>query len=186
MTLHCFDQQFLYTVDPQLPKPILDEIFKQCKAFEFETSKTYKPRGQSIRSSVQHWLEWDTWIAGIINNIFVSANRHYFHYDLDHFDSGLQITKYEVNDFYDWHTDMLPVESLDHYSRKLSMSLLLNDEFEGGEFEIANPKQMESFTVDLKAGSCAIFPAWVKHRVKPVTSGTRYSIVAWMNGPQFK
>ena len=81
---------------------------------------------------------------------------------------------------------MLTVESLQNYSRKLSMSLLLNDEFEGGELEIANPKQMESFTVDLKAGTCAIFPAWVKHRVKPVTSGTRYSIVAWMNGPQFK
>ena len=45
---------------------------------------------------------------------------------------------------------------------------------------------MESFTVKLKAGTVAIFPAWVKHRVKKVTSGTRYSLVAWMNGPHFK
>ena len=83
---------------------------------------------------------------------------------------------------------MLPTKSngKENYSRKLSMSLLLNDEFEGGELEIANPLQMESFTVELKAGTVAVFPAWVKHRVKPVTSGTRYSLVAWMNGPQFK
>ena len=186
MTLHCFTQQFLYTVDPKLPKLILDEMFNQCKAFQYVTSTTYRPEGQDMRSSKQHWLEWDTWIAGIINNIFISANNDYFHYDLDHFDSGLQITKYDVGDYYDWHTDMLTVESLQNYSRKLSMSMLLNDEFEGGELEIAHTQTNESFTVDLKAGTCAIFPAWVKHRVKPVTSGTRYSIVAWMNGPQLK
>ena len=183
---YSFASQFVYTVDPQLPKPILDEMFKQCKALHFTESLTFKPEGQDIRNSKQHWLPWDTWIASIIHNIFVSANNHYFHYDLDHFDSGVQVTKYEVNEHYSWHVDMLPVESRDLNSRKLSMSLLLNDEFEGGELEVANPQRMESFTVDIKAGTCAIFPAWVKHRVKPVTSGTRYSLVAWMNGPQFK
>ena len=186
MTKYSFAEQFLYTVDPKFPKAILDEMFEQCKNFQYETSTTYKPEGQNMRASKQHWLEWDTWIAGIMNNLFISANKHYFHYDLDHFDSGIQVTKYETNDYYDWHSDMLPVESLQDYSRKLSMSLLLNDDFEGGELEIAHPKQMESFTVKLKAGTVAIFPAWVKHRVKKVTSGTRYSLVAWMNGPHFK
>lgn len=183
-----FTDHFLYTVDPKFPKPILNEIFKQCKNLNYTTSPTYKPEGQDIRNSKQHWLSWDTWIAGIIHNIFVSANNDYFHYDLDHFDSGIQVTRYEINDHYDWHTDMLPTKSngKENYSRKLSMSLLLNDEFEGGELEIANPLQMESFTVELKAGTVAVFPAWVKHRVKPVTLGTRYSLVAWMNGPQFK
>lgn len=183
-----FTEKFLYTVDPKLPKIILNEMYNQCKNLHFVDSKTFQTEGQYARQSKQHWLEWDTWIAGIIHNIFISANNHYFNYDLNHFDSGIQVTRYGLNDYYGWHTDMLPVKSnnKEDYSRKLSMSLLLNDDFEGGELEIANPMQMESFTVELKAGTVAIFPAWVKHRVKPITKGTRYSLVAWMNGRNFK
>ena len=183
-----FTEHFLYTVDPKLPKIILNEMFNQCKNLHFTDSKTFQTEGQNVRQSKQHWLQWDTWIAGIIHNIFISANNDYFHYDLNHFDSGIQVTRYGLNDHYGWHTDMLPVKSnnKENYSRKLSMSLLLNDDFEGGELEIANPMQMESFTVELKAGTVAVFPSWVKHRVKAVTKGTRYSLVAWMNGRNFK
>ena len=108
---YCFASQFIYTVDPKLPKPILKEMFKQCKALHFDTSPTYRPEGQDIRHSKQHWLPWDTWIASIIHNIFISANNNYFHYDLDHFDSGVQVTKYDIDDHYSWHVDMLPVET---------------------------------------------------------------------------
>jgi PKHD-type hydroxylase len=30
------------------------------------------------------------------------------------------------------------------------------------------------------------FPSYVLHRVKPVTKGTRNSLVAWISGPEFK
>ena len=183
---YCFTSQFLYTVDPKLPKEILSEIYKQCRELNFSKSEINDreaPDADDVRQASHHWLPWDTWIAGIMHNIFISANNDYFHYDLNHFDSGIQVTKYGVNDRYSWHTDMLPADN----PRKLSMSLLLNNDFEGGELEIDVPvDKPESLTVDLKAGTCAIFPAWVKHRVKPVKSGTRYSLVAWMNGPQFK
>ena len=187
---YCFTSNFLYTVDPKLPKKILAEMYKQCKNLDFVSSETYDPTDPytaKIRESSQHWLYWDHWIAGIMHNIFISANNDYFHYDLNHFDSGIQVTKYGVNNHYGWHTDMLPVNSKEDNSRKLSMSLLLNDDFEGGDLEIDNPLgKTESLTVDLKAGTCALFPSWIKHRVAPVTSGTRFSLVAWMNGPQFK
>ena len=44
----------------------------------------------------------------------------------------------------------------------------------------------ELFTVQLKAGTVAIFPAWIKHRVKPVTSCKTYWLFSWMYGPEFK
>jgi PKHD-type hydroxylase len=47
-----------------------------------------------------------------------------------------------------------------------------------GEFEITNIKP--------KTGSVIVFPSYVHHRVKPVTKGTRYSVVAWYGGPPFK
>ena len=95
-----FTEHFLYTVDPKLPKIILNEMFNQCKNLHFTDSKTFQTEGQNVRQSKQHWLQWDTWIAGIIHNIFISANNDYFHYDLDHFDSGIQVTRYGLNDNY--------------------------------------------------------------------------------------
>ena len=37
----------------------------------------------------------------------------------------------------------------------------------------------------LSKGSIIVFPSFVWHRVKPVTSGTRYSLVAWHLGNPF-
>jgi|TARA_B100001741_G_C16404187_1_gene528419 PKHD-type hydroxylase len=185
---HHFPTRTIYTVNPQLPKPILDEMLKQCKDLTYMASLTEgNTTATDKRSSQQCWLPWDTWIAGILHNNMISANNDYFHYDLDHFDSAIQVTKYEPGQEYKWHVDQLHKEEL--MPRKLSISLLLNEDFIGGELQLLDPTSRFTetpVTIPLTAGSMAIFPAWVVHRVKPVTSGTRYSLVAWMNGPQFR
>jgi PKHD-type hydroxylase len=38
----------------------------------------------------------------------------------------------------------------------------------------------------LTKGSIIIFPSFVWHRVKPVTEGTRYSLVLWNLGKPYK
>jgi PKHD-type hydroxylase len=35
-------------------------------------------------------------------------------------------------------------------------------------------------------GAATVFPAFVLHRVTPVTSGTRYSLTVWCHGPKFR
>ena len=35
-------------------------------------------------------------------------------------------------------------------------------------------------------GTIIIFPSMLQHRVTPVTNGTRYSLVQWFSGPNFK
>ena len=182
-----FTEKTIYTINPKIPKLILTEMLKQCQSLEFTPSKISNDDIVSdYRSSTQTWLCWDTWIAGIMHNMFISANNDYFHYDLHHFDSGIQVTKYEPNQHYDWHVDDTPVMNKNAMSRKLSMTFLLNDNFTGGEFEIYQHSTNKNFTYKLNAGEVCIFPSWVVHRVKPVLSGTRYSLVAWMNGNQFK
>ena len=119
-----------------------------------------------------------------MHNIFISANNDYFGYDLDHFDSGIQVTNYEEGQFYGFHNDM--IDGGRYKTRKLSMSLCLTDDYEGGELELYNASDLEPISLKLKAGEIAIFPSWVVHRVKPVTKGRRVSLVAWMNGPLFK
>jgi PKHD-type hydroxylase len=64
--------------------------------------------------------------------------------------------------------------------------VLLNNpsEFDGGEFEFKEllPEQQAC----LSQGSIIVFPAFLDHRVKPVTKGERFSAVCWASGPAFK
>tara|TARA_B100000287_G_scaffold26845_1_gene25656 strand:+ start:206 stop:757 length:552 start_codon:yes stop_codon:yes gene_type:complete len=180
----CFAERTYIYSTPNLPKNLLDEIYTKCKSMEYQSSKTGD--GEKTRSSTNSWLCVDHWIAGILHNIMVSANEDYFDYDLVHFEESIQVTKYDKTQEYGWHVDQAPMKHKDHRPRKLSISLLVNDEFEGGEFEIYNPVTQRQITIPMQAGSYCVFPSWVVHRVKPVTSGTRYSLVAWMDGPQFR
>ena len=69
--------------------------------------------------------------------------------------------------------------------RKLSLSLALNDDFEGGEFQINEGKETNPITVPMHKGRVVLFPSFMIHRVTPITKGTRKSIVVWVNGPKF-
>lgn len=103
--------------------------------------------------------------------------------------SGLedvQIGRYSVDGHYDWHTDD-GIGSSPTY-RKLSFVLLLNDpsEYEGGVLEIESFNKDRIYTKEMKCGSVIVFPSCLKHRVTPVTKGTRYSAVGWASGPYFR
>ena len=181
-----FANRMAYTVTPQFPKEILTALTKQVQDLTYEKSLIGAENLEmKTRTSTQCWIPWDTWIAGIMHNLFISANNDYFHYELNHFDTSIQATRYEVGQFYGWHVDQID-NMPNRLPRKLSMSLALDTEFEGGELQIYNPLSNQVFDYDLKPGQVCIFPSWVSHQVKPVTAGTRYSLVAWMNGPEFR
>ena len=182
--MDAFTDRTFYQTPTNLPSKFLKEIIKEI---ETTTHNNYvisldDVLDTQVRSSKQAWLHWDNWIAGICFNIMMAANKQYFHYDLDHFDSGLQSTIYTEGDHYDWHTD--PLASNTGKERKLSMSLLLNEEYEGGELEFDYKPWYKK--IKPKAGQAIIFPAWIPHRVLPVTKGKRISLVAWINGPHWK
>ena len=67
--------------------------------------------------------------------------------------------------------------------RKISFTVMLNDDFEGGEFEI---QTTEKNVVELKKKDVIIFHADTPHRVKPVNKGVRHSLVGWTQGPAYK
>jgi predicted 2-oxoglutarate/Fe(II)-dependent dioxygenase YbiX len=62
----------------------------------------------------------------------------------------------------------------------------------GGELElnIANPTNKNKNNIitlsDVPRGTVIVFPSFMWHRVKPVTSGTRYSLVVWNLGRPFR
>lgn len=85
----------------------------------------------------------------------------------------------------EWHMDTASTPQA--IERKLSFSILLNDpsEWTGGDLEFSLG-QINRPLKNAQAGDGVIFPSFVYHRVKPVTSGVRYSIVAWLRGPRFR
>jgi PKHD-type hydroxylase len=71
----------------------------------------------------------------------------------------------------------------------LTVVLLLNEpelDFQGGAFQLNLSEERFPETVPLKKGSVVIFPSFLLHRVCPVTSGLRKTLVLWCIGPKFK
>jgi hypothetical protein len=59
----------------------------------------------------------------------------------------------------------------------LSIVGVLNDDYQGGEFIM-----FDDYEIKFKAGDVLLFPSifLYPHLVKPVTKGTRYSLVSWV------
>ena len=84
---------------------------------------------------------------------------------------------------YDWHIDAGNTSS--PFERKISASLILTDpsKYEGGEFEcVMNGRVDEPFVAKGEIGDVIFFDSSMPHRVRPVTSGVRKSLVCWIMG----
>lgn len=116
------------------------------------------------------------------------ANRNAFGFNIDYL-PDIQYTKYsaEENGKYDWHCDTFWANPTT-YDRKLSIVIQLTDpsEYEGGDFEF-DPQYPQIPKEQLRAkGTVVVFPSFLNHRVTPVTSGVRRSLVSWIQGPKFR
>ena len=193
-----FTDKTVYVTPTKLSDSMIDSIIEYIDSRVEEMQESgidgRTETNLSVRSSTNIWINWDEWIGGIIHNMMISANREYFDYDLEYFDQPIQAAIYsgDRNDFYTWHTDNGTSVTAPRRSdgvlieRKLSCSLLLSgpDEYEGGELEFSLGEWNQSKKPS--KGSCVVFPGWLPHKVNPVTSGKRISLVAWMNGPAFR
>ena len=107
------------------------------------------------------------------------GNAEQWHFNINGFVEPLQLSRYKDGGHYDWHEDRYDRGIGIH--RKISGTLLLNDQFEGGEFELFDTDQ----TPKMERGDLILFPSYKVHRVKPITSGERWSLVFWVFGPPF-
>ena len=139
----------------------------------------------------------DQWLYDIIWPFMQTANEEAgWRYQIKAAES-CQITRYKKGGFYSFHQDgngdhlsayHNPQNAFLHgHVRKLSMSVMLNDNFDGGAFEFATYRKEECTItpIEATAGSVIVFPSEMEHRVAPVTKGTRYSVVCWFVGPPF-
>jgi len=144
----------------------------------------------------------DPWIYELMIPFIDLANKNAeWNFDWD-FLEECQFTKYKKGQHYDWHIDSWPHpynkpnDPKEHGKiRKLSVTLNLSDpkDYTGGELEFdfndGGPMRDSKRSVCneiLPKGSLVVFPSHIWHRVKPVTSGERNSLVIWNLGWPFR
>lgn len=181
------DAQNYYYYNNTFNQAELNTLGTGLEKLSFQKAVTIGGGGDEIRSSQIKWIPQHPqfeWLYFKMMNLALEANKNLWDFDLYHINDSIQYTEYYAteNGHYDWHQDCGPNNlSL----RKLSMVIQLNDEYEGGELEIWQGGQNYQ-TLPKEKGFCVCFPSYMMHRVKPVTSGTRKSLVLWLGGGRYR
>ncbi|MAL10692.1 MAG: hypothetical protein CMF74_13650 [Maricaulis sp.] len=148
------------------------------------SGKNGKRNSKKVRNSHVCFLN-DWWIKRWFDNYFFIANKNAeWNFQFDRYEA-FQFTQYKINQHYSWHPDSFVNKDI---VRKLSGIILLSDpqDYKGGEIEFRTPGNKIIKMGKQPKGTILIFPSFVYHRVKPVTSGKRYSLVIWACGENFK
>ena len=137
------------------------------------------------RSSSIVWLAntpANRWVYDKVAMFVREANKQCFGFELTGFGEDAQVSTYHPGDHYDWHVDVGRQQPW----RKVSVSIQLSadDAYSGGDLELQYgrvPKKMPR-----EQGTVVVFPSFLLHRITPVTSGTRQSLVVWVSGVPFR
>jgi len=197
-------KDYYYYFKSAIPKRICDDIVKYGNQLKSEKAGIdHDNSGTELdlkkRNSNIVWTS-DQWIYREIQPYIHEANKKAdWNFKWDH-SEACQITTYKKDQYYDWHCDSWAnpykkdkniIPEFQGKIRKLSVTVSLSDSknYRGGEleFDLRNkpPNEKENFVKCkeiLPKGSLVVFPSFVWHRVCPVTSGERNSLVIWCLG----
>jgi PKHD-type hydroxylase len=143
---------------------------------------------KELRSSKIKWVpyneEWN-WVYERIMSLIYQANTKLWKFDISK-SEPIQYTEYYDYEkgHYNWHHDF--GSGLSSH-RKISVSVQLSDpsSYDGGDLQLqVGGGQIDTLPKEL--GQVIIFPSYFLHRVTPVTSGTRKSLVMWVGGNHFR
>lgn len=141
----------------------------------------------AVRITRLAWIERNDETAKFYDRlaqIVLQLNTRFYHFAL----TGLENLQYTIYDgkeggHYDWHIDF---GRHNHLPRKLSLSVQLSDsaQYEGCDLNFQIDSKIE--VAPRKRGTVIAFPSFFMHRVTPILSGTRKSLVLWATGPAFR
>ena len=170
----------MIVLDDVIESSVCDKLISE--ASDFQSASVYKgndnPKITTEGRNNQTAWGTETWVYRLIEPHLIHAIKHAgWDFQISTAEP-YQIAKSEVGQFHNWHQDGVgPMKTGEPLTRKLSMSLLLNDGYEGGELEVFPHEPMK-----LSKGTIVFFPSFQTHQVKPIIKGTRYSLVMWYVG----
>ena len=170
----------------------LTKLYALLESIPYQDATTIGSQDQAnnkVRSSRIKWIPQNDnwlWLYEKLFGMIQEANDTLWKFDLFGTNESIQYTEYlaENNGHYDWHQDIGPGgPSL----RKISLVVQLTDpsEYENGDLQVwAGGENI--WTIPRGQGNVAIFPSYMMHRVSPMTSGVRRSLVLWAGGEHYK
>ena len=167
-----------------LPSDYCDQVVARAMQLPVEEGVIGSSLGEGepapIRRSNVRWFDQDGLDRALRDDVMFlcrKANRKSFGFDLVE-PQSLQFAEYHGSEGgnFNWHQDINWNETT-AYNRKLSFIAQLSDpgDYEGGELEFMGYPSLGA--LGKKRGCVIIFPSFIHHRVTPVTSGVRYSLV---------
>jgi len=168
-------------LDDELCDRVVTEL-SQKQTVDAAIGQEGKEMNLETRKTKVHFAEAGYWLEGIFERFAMDANKACkWEYHMTGAER-VQFAEYSIEHHYTWHTDVFTLSGKPK-DRKVTVVCLLNDEFEGGDFEV---RLYGDYKAPLKKGTMIAFPSILEHRVTPITSGTRYSATMWFNGPRFR
>lgn len=156
--------------------------FQKSQVEQEELSVDVKERITDIM-----WLDEDVdqinTVYQKVQNLIFNLNNSHYKFSISMLEP-LQYSQYDSDQggHYDWHYDTM-MRNPGQNIRKLSFSLGLNNDYEGGELEFFSKKRDIKYKLGL--GDFVMFPSFIPHKVHPVTKGVRKTLVGWIHGPNF-
>jgi len=178
----------------ELPKALCKGLFNIGKELNKEEAAVFKEgnavKMEEVRNNKIAWLE-NPELTSILQMYVEKANKEAgWNFNMNCYETP-QVSFYGKGQFYDWHTDSGVETASDPFVRKLSVSVTLDDNFKGGDFQIqdwVHPQSSKKFSTvkDMRrAGSIAVFPSFIFHRVTKIKEGELSSLVCWFIGEPF-
>ena len=166
------------------PKDLINDILRN-KEDTLTKGNINDKSGLTKRNSSVSWIN-NIDICQRVLSVMKSNIADFSSLHIDNIEP-LQYSEYDTSQEYGWHQDVKNTSYADGRIRKMSFSIFVNDNFEGGEFdlEIHGPDAKPRYISEWKRSNenCIIFKSDMWHRVRPVKSGVRKSIVGWLLGP---
>ena len=187
-------QSYIKIYDEVMEKNVLNTFLKICKEHPNFTDASVvgsKEKPNVIDKKIRDVKKWDlhnineknitsVFWANYLCFKFNEALKKYSNNTADLFSGwsilNIQVLKYEKNGMYNFHVDHGTT-----VPRTVSLIYFLNDDYEGGELCFKFPGNQQELIVEKKTNRMIVWPSnfLYPHAVKPVTKGTRYSVVSW-------
>lgn len=166
----------------------IEEIRRIGDGLEFTDVKLYggyTPDKVNARGAHFRLSDETRWVFERMAALVARINAATYRYDLTGFHENFYYNVYDgsCGQHFNWHLDagyQTPAP------RKISAVLQLSepDEYEGGDFEVM--VGANALAADKEFAMISVFPAFRLHRVTPVTSGIRRTLVMFAAGPDFR
>jgi len=143
---------------------VVKKNIRNCEAISLTTN-------ESINKNKIVRMEIDNQLFSIFSEAILQYEKKHPNFSIQN-DTGYELLRYFTGNFYKEHTD-----SFKDRPRTLTCSLMLNDNYIGGDFSFFN----DTINYKLNKGDAILFPSnfMFPHAVKPIVKGVRYSVVTW-------